>query len=75
MPELTPKEVLAALKRAGFYVDRKKGSHITLKNKSNKKLRVTIPYHTKGLKRGTLYGIIRQSGLNRERFLKYLKGK
>jgi len=72
LPSLKPKEVLKALERAGFYVHHQTGSHIVLKHPSQPSKRVVLPYHNKDLKRGTLHGILNQSGLSVDEFLKYL---
>jgi len=72
LPTLKPKEVLKALQGAGFYIHHQTDSHIVLKHPSDPRRRIVIPYHTKDLKRGTLHGIIKQSGLSIEDFLKLL---
>lgn len=72
LPSLKSKEVLKALQGAGFYIHHQTGSHIVLKHPSDAKKRIVIPYHNKDLKRGTLYGIVKQSGLSIEEFLKLL---
>lgn len=68
-PSLKPKAVIRALMRNGFDIHHTTGSHYILK-KSN--LRVTVPYHGKDLKPGTLKSIIEQSGLTVEEFLELL---
>lgn len=65
LPAVKPKIVIRALKRTGFIVHHTTGSHYVLK-KDN--LRVTVPYHNKDLKPGTLALIIAQSGLTVEEF-------
>ncbi|HDQ44946.1 MAG TPA: addiction module toxin, HicA family [bacterium] len=60
---------MRALLRAGFYEHRQKGSHKIFKKE---KLRVTVPIHARDLKKGTVYGIIEQSGLTLEDFLNLL---
>ena len=68
LPSLKPKQVLKILKRAGFEIDHQTGSHITLlNNKTN--TRVTLSMHSKDTKKGTLHGIIKNSGLTPEEFL------
>ena len=71
LPSLKSKEVINALKKAGFYIDRQSGSHIVLLNDSTK-ARVIVSSHSKDLKKGTLHGIIKQSGLSLEEFIKLL---
>lgn len=69
LPALKPKMVIRALKRNGFFVHHTAGSHYFLKKD---KLRVSVPYHNKDLKPGTLASIIAQSGLTVEEFIDLL---
>lgn len=70
LPALKPKEVIKVLEKAGFSFVRQKGSH-RIYIKEN--IGVTIPFHNKDLKRGTLRHIIKQAGLTTEEFLQFLK--
>lgn len=72
LPALKPREVLQALKRAGFFVHHVSGSHYVLKHPDHPALRVTLPYHTGDLKRGTLASIIEQAALTTEAFMDLL---
>jgi len=72
LPSLKPREVLTVLKRAGFFVHHVSGSHHVLKHPDHPTRRVTLPYHTRDLKRGTLTSIIEQAGLTTEEFVKML---
>jgi predicted RNA binding protein YcfA (HicA-like mRNA interferase family) len=69
LPILKPREVVRALKRSGFYIRRITGSHYILKKDVQT---VTVPYHNKDLKPGTIASIIRQSGFTIEEFLDLL---
>jgi predicted RNA binding protein YcfA (HicA-like mRNA interferase family) len=69
LPSLKPKKVIKALERNGFYIHHTTGSHYILKKG---KLRVTVAYHNKDLKSGTLASIIAQCGLTVEEFLALL---
>ena len=69
LPTVKAKMVLRALKRNGFVVDHTTGSHYIL---IKAKLRVTLQYHNKDLKPGTLASIIAQAGLTVEEFLDLL---
>ncbi len=69
LPALKPKQVIKALERHGFSIKRTSGSHYILKKE---KLRVTVPYHSKDLKPGTLKSIISEAGLTVEEFLDLL---
>ena len=69
LPAVKSKMAIRALKRNGFLVHHTTGSHYILKKD---KLRVTVPYHNKDLKPGTLSSIIAQAGLTVEVFLELL---
>ena len=62
MPVISGKECVAALEKIGFYVRRQSGSHIILRN-DDPFCQITVPNH-KTLDRGTLFNIIRSSGLS-----------
>lgn len=68
VPVLKPKDVLRALERAGFAVHHVTGSHYILKHPEKVRLRVTLPWHNKDLKRGTLRSIIGQAGYTMDEF-------
>jgi len=60
---------IRALERNGFFIHHTTGSHYILKKEN---LRVTVPYHNKDLKPGTLASIIKQAGMRVEEFLDLL---
>jgi predicted RNA binding protein YcfA (HicA-like mRNA interferase family) len=72
LPIIRPKQLIRALERVGFYVHHVSGSHYVLKHPTKLTLRVTIPFHNRDLKRGTLQSIVRQAGFTNEEFLKLL---
>ena len=67
LPTLTPSDIIKILLKKGFVIDRIRGSHHILWN-NNTNIRVVIPMHKKDLPKGTLYEIIKQSGLTVEDF-------
>lgn len=67
LPSLAPAEIIKILLKNGFIIDRIKGSHHLLLN-DNTNIRVVVPMHKKDLPKGTLYEIIKQSGLTIEDF-------
>jgi predicted RNA binding protein YcfA (HicA-like mRNA interferase family) len=71
LPALRPKDVIAALGRAGFETVRVRGSHYQLHNPSSGR-RVTVPHHSRDLTRATLSSILNQAGLSTDEFLKLL---
>jgi predicted RNA binding protein YcfA (HicA-like mRNA interferase family) len=72
LPPVKPEAVIRALERAGFVVERVKGSHHALKHPDKPHLHVTIAFHRKEVPRGTLRAIIRQAGLTTEEFVALL---
>jgi len=72
VPPIKPRDLLRVLGRAGFIVHHTSGSHYVLKHPKKPQLRVTVPYHSKDLKRRTLSSIIHQAGLSTEQFLELL---
>jgi predicted RNA binding protein YcfA (HicA-like mRNA interferase family) len=71
LPILQPKDVLAALQRAGFDVLRIRGSHYQLFDPRTRR-RVTLPHHSNDLTKATLASILNQAGLSIEDFLNFL---
>jgi predicted RNA binding protein YcfA (HicA-like mRNA interferase family) len=72
LPQIQPKRLIRALERAGFILHRVTGSHYILKHPLQPTLRVTVPFHNRDLKRGTLQSIIKQAGFTNEEFLELL---
>ena len=63
MKSVKPRQIIKVLEEKGFKFIRQKGSHRLYKKDE---LRVTVPYHNKDLKPGTLQSILRQSGIKKE---------
>ena len=63
MKSVKPRQMIKVLERSGFIFIRQKGSH-RLYRKGE--LRVTVPYHNKDIKLGTLRNILKQSDLTEE---------
>ena len=70
LPQISGRDCVKALGKAGFYVKRQQGSHIILR-RDEPFAQVVVPDH-KNLDRGTLRAIIRQAGLNIDVFLELL---
>jgi predicted RNA binding protein YcfA (HicA-like mRNA interferase family) len=69
LPVVNGRQVIGALMRAGFVVDRIAGSHHVLAHPQDLRRTVTVPVHAgRDLKRGTLRSIIRQAGFTVEEF-------
>ncbi|PIR79859.1 MAG: hypothetical protein COU25_02935 [Candidatus Levybacteria bacterium CG10_big_fil_rev_8_21_14_0_10_35_13] len=69
LPSFKPKALIKKFEKAGYVIDRQKGSHVILYNREQGK-RLTIPLHVKDLPKGTLLSIIKQAGLSKEEFLR-----
>jgi predicted RNA binding protein YcfA (HicA-like mRNA interferase family) len=64
LPVVTPRQLIRALQRAGFVVHHVRGSHHYLRHPAKPGLLVTVPYHGRDLKRGTLRAILRQAEMS-----------
>jgi predicted RNA binding protein YcfA (HicA-like mRNA interferase family) len=69
LPLLSWREVVKALTKAGFQVERQKCSHLILVK--NERI-VPVPKHAQ-IKKGLLMAIIEEAGLTKEEFPKQLK--
>ncbi|HTQ40603.1 MAG TPA: type II toxin-antitoxin system HicA family toxin [Pirellulales bacterium] len=66
LPRISGSEAMAALKKAGFYVKRQKGSHIVMR-RDQPFAQTVVPDHRE-LDSGTLRAIIRQIGMSVDEF-------
>jgi predicted RNA binding protein YcfA (HicA-like mRNA interferase family) len=72
LASLKPREVVSALKKAGFFIHETSGSHVHLKH-PHKPGRVTVPYHERfELPRHIVKSILRQAGLTNQEFFRLL---
>lgn len=71
LPSVRPKQVIRALLRAGFVLDRIRGSHHIL-YKDDKHPPISIALHNRDMKPGTLHRILRDAELTIKEFLKLL---
>ena len=71
LPSVRPQEVIRALERAGWEVQRQRGSHVSL-NKEGVSAIVTVPMHRRDMPRGTLTGIIKDAGMTVDEFVSLL---
>jgi predicted RNA binding protein YcfA (HicA-like mRNA interferase family) len=70
LPQISGKDCIKALGKAGFFVKRQKGSHIIL-FRDDPFAEVVVPNH-KMLDKGTLRAIIRQVNLDVDEFIELL---
>jgi predicted RNA binding protein YcfA (HicA-like mRNA interferase family) len=64
LPVVTPRQLIRALERAGFFIHHVRGSHYYLRHPDKPRLLITVPYHNRDLKHGTLRAILRQAELS-----------
>lgn len=65
---MNPQEFVRALEKLGFVVRRQTGSHLILRHLDTKRT-VSIPMHAGDIKRGLLFGLLKQGDIDREKFL------
>ncbi|MDP2703968.1 MAG: type II toxin-antitoxin system HicA family toxin [bacterium] len=73
IPQLKPQEVIRALEKLGFVIRRTTGSHWILRHPETKRI-ASVPLHPRDIKRGLLFGILRQTGISQGEFLNALEG-
>ena len=66
-PILPPADIIKALQKAGFYKVSQKGSHSKYRKDGNPTKTAIVPMHDE-VARGTLQGILEQSGITLEEF-------
>jgi len=71
LPQCSSADAIRAFERLGFILQRKTGSHVIMRNPSLNRI-ITIPFHSGDLKRGLLFGLLKQAGVDREAFLRSL---
>jgi predicted RNA binding protein YcfA (HicA-like mRNA interferase family) len=69
LPALKARQVIRAPERADFFVHHVAGGHYALRHRHRTDLRITVPYHNRDIKPGTLRSIIRQAGLSIDEFI------
>jgi predicted RNA binding protein YcfA (HicA-like mRNA interferase family) len=71
LPRVNGKQAVDAYLKAGFIVQRVRGSHYMLKNPETGN-RITIPFHRKTLAPKTLDVILKHAGITPEQFSNFL---
>lgn len=73
LQRVKPRELVRALKNAGFSEQQQRGSHLRMWRGIDKRL-VIVPMHPgKDVPTGTLRGILRDADISPEEFLELLK--
>ena len=72
LPQVRAADLIRVARKLGFEFDRQSGSHVIYYRKSDKR-RIVVPIHaSKTLKPKTLFGIIKDIGLETDEFRKLL---
>jgi len=72
LPSLTGKEIVSLLKKAGFIVERQRGSHVFLKHEDGRA--TVVPVHSgERIGPGLLSKILRDVEMTKEELLEVLK--
>lgn len=71
LPSVTPRQAVAALKRAGYEDHLQKGSHLYLWHDNSRRM-TCVPMHPGDFHRGVLKRILKQAGLTEEQFRELL---
>jgi predicted RNA binding protein YcfA (HicA-like mRNA interferase family) len=72
LPQVTARQMLAALQRAGFVTKRVKGSHHYLVHQTDPSRRTTVAVHSGDLPARNLQDMLKQAKISRDEFLKLL---
>lgn len=73
LQRVKPRELVHALKKAGFIEQRQRGSHLRMYREADQRL-VIVPMHKgKDVPTGTLRGILRDADISPDEFLELLK--
>jgi predicted RNA binding protein YcfA (HicA-like mRNA interferase family) len=72
LPDVTGQEIVAALRRIGFYIQSTRGSHVRMYHADGR--RVSVPVHAgRSVPKGTLRQILREAELRVEEFIRLLR--
>jgi len=72
LPNITPQTLIKILKSIRFELDHTTGSHYIFRHPISKR-RVTIPYHSKDLPKGTIMSILKEAGITKKDLEDFLK--
>jgi predicted RNA binding protein YcfA (HicA-like mRNA interferase family) len=72
LPQVKPREMIAALQRAGFLIERIRGSHHFLRHRDDPTRRTVVALHAGDVPQGTLRDILKQAKISQSDFLKLL---
>jgi len=64
LPAVKPKQLIRAMEKRGWELDRVRGSHYVMKHPGEQR-RIPVPVHNRDMAPGTLHGILKNIGLSR----------
>ena len=70
LPVVKPRDIIRFLKKIGFVEVRSDGSHFRFHHIDGRK--VTVPFHIRPLKKGTLRSILKQANVTTEELVEFL---
>jgi predicted RNA binding protein YcfA (HicA-like mRNA interferase family) len=71
-PVVSGRDVVRALEKIGYELDRQRSSHIVMRHNQPPFCRITVPDHRE-IAKGTLRAILRQTGLSSDELVALLK--
>ena len=74
LPVVKPRDVIKIAEKLGFFFSRQKGSHAVYRHFDGRRITVAI-HNRQEIAPPILLQIIKDLGLNKEKFIKLLKGK
>ena len=73
LPRVNGKDLIRALQRCGFFIDRQKGSHVILAHQDDPTRFCVVPLHgSKTIKPGTLQSILKGAKLSADELIDLL---
>lgn len=70
LPVVKPRNFITVLKKKGFLQVRSDGSHLRFHHANGQK--VTVPYHNRPFKKGTLKSMLRQAEMTTDELIELL---
>ena len=71
LPVVSARDLVKALQKLGYAVDRQRGSHIILRQQGSPFRRIVVPDHNP-IAKGTLRAIVREAGITVEELVQLL---
>jgi predicted RNA binding protein YcfA (HicA-like mRNA interferase family) len=71
LPAIHPQKLAKVLEKKGFVLDRIRGSHYVYVHPETK-VTISLPVHTKEIKKGILLDLMKQAGISREELIDLL---